>query len=212
MPHEVIIFLGSSEFCVGGFFILVDFFAYPLRSLNDFPDPSKATSARPRKLGLRPQTVRVRPAGRFLRPRRVPRKFIGPLRGHAGLGEKPKHLFFQKPLHPVNRSAHKHAHSVTTCDVTKPGRHGRARFSGRGEVLRCPKRACNQHRRCMPARTCEPGCRKKKRIMNSRGAPGRSQRLPRQCLDSLTYPFAEIRDRGIRGRRDGNQGPLVIPS
>ena len=25
-----------------------------------------ATSARPRKLGLRPQTVRVRPAGRFL--------------------------------------------------------------------------------------------------------------------------------------------------
>jgi len=34
------------------------FFAYPLRVLNEFSDPTKATSARPRKLGLRPQTVR----------------------------------------------------------------------------------------------------------------------------------------------------------
>ena len=32
------------------------FFAHPLRVLNEFPDPPKATSARPRKLGLRPQT------------------------------------------------------------------------------------------------------------------------------------------------------------
>ena len=35
------------------------FFAYPLRSLNEILDPSKATAARPRKLGLRPRT----PAG-----------------------------------------------------------------------------------------------------------------------------------------------------
>ena len=32
------------------------FFAHSLRVLNDIFDPSKATSARPRKLGLRPQT------------------------------------------------------------------------------------------------------------------------------------------------------------
>jgi hypothetical protein len=50
------------------------FFAHPFRVLNEISDPSKATSARPRKLGLpdfvgtsRPQTVRVRPAGRVLR-------------------------------------------------------------------------------------------------------------------------------------------------
>ena len=49
------------------------YFAHPLRALNDIFDPSKATSARPRKLGLRPQTVRVRPVGRFLSPRRVPK-------------------------------------------------------------------------------------------------------------------------------------------
>jgi len=41
----------------------VFFFAHPLRGLNEILDPSKATSARPRKLGLpdfvgtgRPQT------------------------------------------------------------------------------------------------------------------------------------------------------------
>ncbi len=33
------------------------FFAHPLRGLNEKFDPSKATSVRPRKLGLRPQTV-----------------------------------------------------------------------------------------------------------------------------------------------------------
>jgi hypothetical protein len=32
------------------------FIAYPLRGLNEIMDPSKATFARPRKLGLRPQT------------------------------------------------------------------------------------------------------------------------------------------------------------
>ena len=101
-------------------------------------DPSKATFARPRKLGLRPQTVRVRPAGRFLRPRRVPRKFIGTLRGHAGFGYRPVHLPFQKPLHPVNRSVHQHAEAFTTDAITPSGRHGRARFDGRGEVLLYP--------------------------------------------------------------------------
>ena len=35
---------------------LCNFFAYPLRSLNEILDRSKATSARPRKLSLRPQT------------------------------------------------------------------------------------------------------------------------------------------------------------
>ncbi len=55
--------------------------------LNEIVDPSKATSARPRKLGLRPQTVRVRPAGRCLRPRRVPQNIVGPLRGRAGFGK-----------------------------------------------------------------------------------------------------------------------------
>src|SRR5512139_657123 len=72
---------------VGGDFGSDNFFAYPLRSLNEILDRSKATSARPRKLGLRPQTVRVRPAGRFLRPRPVPQNFVGPLLGHTGLGE-----------------------------------------------------------------------------------------------------------------------------
>ena len=69
------------------------FFAHPLRVLNEIFDLSKATSARPRKLGLpdfvgtgRPQTVRVHPAGRFLRPRQVPKNFIGPLRGRAEFG------------------------------------------------------------------------------------------------------------------------------
>ena len=65
-----------------------DFFARPLRVLNEIFDLPKATSARPRKLGLRPQTVRVRPLGRYLRPRQVPKNFIGPLRGRAGFGVK----------------------------------------------------------------------------------------------------------------------------
>ncbi len=85
------------------------FFAHPLRGLNEILDPSKATSARPRKLGLpdfvgtgRPQTCAFaqpafalcthkrwpQAAGRFLRPRRVPQNFVGPLRGRAGLGVK----------------------------------------------------------------------------------------------------------------------------
>jgi hypothetical protein len=65
-----------------------DFFAHLLRVLNEIFDLSKATSARPRKLGLRPQTVRVRPLGRCLRPRQVPKNFIGPLRGRAEFGVK----------------------------------------------------------------------------------------------------------------------------
>jgi hypothetical protein len=54
---------GSSGFCVGSFSPFIDFLACPLRSLNEIFDPSKATSARSRKLGLRPQTVRARPCG-----------------------------------------------------------------------------------------------------------------------------------------------------
>ena len=69
-------------------FTILFFFAHPLHVLIEILDPSKATSARPRKLGLRPQTVRVRPAGRCLRPRRVPQNFVGPLRGRAGFGVK----------------------------------------------------------------------------------------------------------------------------
>jgi len=66
----------------------IGFFAHPLHVLNEILDPSKATSARPRKLGLRPQTVPVRPTGRCLRPRRVPQNFLGPFRGRAGFGVK----------------------------------------------------------------------------------------------------------------------------
>jgi hypothetical protein len=68
------------------------FFAHPLRVLNDIFDPSKATSARPRKLGLRPQTVRVRPVGRFLRPRRVPKNIVMAAPGTCGVGGKAKTL------------------------------------------------------------------------------------------------------------------------
>ena len=89
------------------------FFAHPLRVLNDIFDPSKATSARPRKLGLRPQTVRVRPVGRFLRPRRVPKNIVRAAPGTCGVGvnlilpfpaqgNRQNSLLFQKPLHPMN--------------------------------------------------------------------------------------------------------------
>ena len=61
----------------------VAFLAYPLRGLNEIIDPSKATSARSRKLGLRPQTCALAFTGRSLRPIRVPNNFIGPLRGYA---------------------------------------------------------------------------------------------------------------------------------
>lgn len=95
------------------------FFAHPLRVLNEIPDPLTETSARPRKLGLWPQTCTFKLpedycmvlrssrytiypnrslspislgnalapgfalTGRGLRPRRVPRNFVGPLRGCA---------------------------------------------------------------------------------------------------------------------------------
>jgi len=36
-----------------------------------------------------------------------------------------------------NRSVHKHAKAVPANATTKPGRHDRARFFGREEVLRC---------------------------------------------------------------------------
>ena len=47
---------------------------------------------------------------------------------------------FQKPLHPMNRFAHKHGKAEKTDTATKPGRHGRARSTGEGGVLRCSKR------------------------------------------------------------------------
>ena len=64
------------------------FFAYPFRGLNEFFVPTKATSARPRKLGreCRPQTVRVRLAGRFLRPRPVPQNLVRAAPGTCGFG------------------------------------------------------------------------------------------------------------------------------
>jgi len=65
---------------------MLGFFAYPLRILNEFSDPTKATSARPRKLGLRPQTVRVALRDASFGQDGCPRKCIGPLRGRAGFG------------------------------------------------------------------------------------------------------------------------------
>ncbi len=56
-----------------------------------------------------------------------------------GAGERQNSLPFQNPLHPMNRFAHKHEHADTIKTSTKPGRHGRARSLGRGEVLRCSK-------------------------------------------------------------------------
>jgi hypothetical protein len=45
----------------------------------------------------------------------------------------------------MNRFAHKHGRLEKTDAATKQGRHGRAGFYGRGEVLRCSKRLviCN---------------------------------------------------------------------
>ena len=60
-----------------------------------------------------------------------------------GAGERRNSLPFQKPLHPMNRFAHKHAKGEKTKVATKPGRHGRARSPGRGEVTRCPRRSVN---------------------------------------------------------------------
>ncbi len=77
------------------FTILFFFLHIPSGGLNEILDPTKTTSARPRKLGLRPQTVRVRPSGRFLRPSRVPQNFIGPLQGTCGVGVN------QKPSRPI---------------------------------------------------------------------------------------------------------------
>ncbi|MGC1453678.1 MAG: hypothetical protein WA946_00605 [Nitrospirota bacterium] len=57
----------------------------------------------------------------------------------AGAGERQNYVPFQKPLHPMNRFAHKHAKAEKNEVATKPGRHGRARSPGRGKVLRCSK-------------------------------------------------------------------------
>jgi hypothetical protein len=137
-----IAFLGSSSLGHAA----CSFFTHPLRVLNDIFDPSKATSARPRKLGLWPQTVRVRPVGRFLRPRRVPKNIVRAAPGTCGVGvnlnsaiprsgkDRKTHILpFQMPLHPMNRFAHKHGKVEKTEAATKPGRHGRARSPGEGK-------------------------------------------------------------------------------
>ena len=54
--------------------------------------------------------------------------------------ERPISLPFQRPLHPMNRFAHKHGKVEKADAATKPGRHGRARSLGEGGVLRCSKR------------------------------------------------------------------------
>jgi len=48
-----------------------------------------------------------------------------------------------------------------TSAITRPGRHGRARVRGRGWSAALPDKLWNSDKHCMPARTCEPGCRKK---------------------------------------------------
>jgi hypothetical protein len=42
-------------------------------------------------------------------------------------------LPFQKPLHPMNRFAHKHGKVEKTDTATKPGRRGRASSTGEGK-------------------------------------------------------------------------------
>ena len=109
---------GDKEFLEGK----VVFFAHPLRGLNEILDPSKATSARPRKLGLpdfvgtgRPQTVRVRPAGRYLRPRRVPQNFVGPLRGRAGFGVKLRiEVTFMVPMRKFSQATESEGEAFRT--------------------------------------------------------------------------------------------------
>ena len=51
-----------------------------------------------------------------------------------GFGERLISLPFQKPLHPMNRFAHKHGKKVEKTETaTKPGRRGRARSPGEGK-------------------------------------------------------------------------------
>ena len=82
------------------------FFAYPLRGLNEIIDPSKATSARPRKLGLpdfvgtsRPQTCAFALRDASLGQDGCPRNFVGPLRGRAGFVVKIRKELNQNFLH-----------------------------------------------------------------------------------------------------------------
>ena len=73
-------------------------------------------------------------------------------------------LFFKRPLHPVSSTAHKHAPAVMASAITKPGRHDRARFPGRGEVLRCSNRYVTlTNNACL--RGLRTGVQKKNRIL-----------------------------------------------
>jgi hypothetical protein len=124
------------------------FFSHPLRVPNKIPDPPTDTSARPRKLGLWPQTCAFKLpedycmvlrssrytiypnrslspislgnalapgfalTGRGLRPGRVPRNFVGPLRGRAG-GSASSNLTFPKSRAVrLRRACEQHAGSV----------------------------------------------------------------------------------------------------
>ena len=151
------------------------FFAHPLRVLNDIFDPSKATSARPRKLGLRPQTVRVRLVGRLLRPRRVPKNIVRAAPRTCGVGvnlnsaiprsgkDRKTHIF----AFPEAPASHEQVRAQAWLDrknrCCNKARQTRPSPSspGQGEVLRYPKRTCYQYRQSCPARSCELGCRKK---------------------------------------------------
>jgi len=106
------------------------FFAHPLHVLNDIFDPPKATEARPRKLGLRPQTPcscesavqavrRVRknlPAPCVYKSAASDHEWVariqaveprvqgvGPLRGRAGAGKDLNHLNLQLFQPPASR-------------------------------------------------------------------------------------------------------------
>jgi hypothetical protein len=163
------------------------FFAHPLRVLNDIFDPSKATSARPRKLGLWPQTVRVRPAGRFLSPRRVPKNIVRATPGTCGVGVNldsyiPRrrgraelewrinlcggwgetHIF----AFPEAPASHEQVRAQAwlgrkdrCCNKARQTRPSPLpRARGSAAML---EKACYQYRQSCPARSCELGCRKK---------------------------------------------------
>ena len=83
-----------------------------------------------------------------------------------GFGKRLISLLFQKPLHPMSRFAHKHGKVDTTEAATKPGRHGRASSTGRGEVLRCSKRPVISTNKACLRGPVNRGAEKKKNIVD----------------------------------------------
>ena len=69
-------------------------------------------------------------------------------------------MLFQRPLHPVNRAAHKHANADVIEKTTKLGRRGRRVSAAMAE------QAYNPKKQCMPVRLCERRRRKRKGISN----------------------------------------------